>query len=124
MSYDDKHVILIIKFRPDEEELLLHIPEESIPVWKKRYGRIGQLFSEMGKLIQRKRWPHFMQEQGIIWTHIYPVSDVIEHAIDNNSLCKCAPRVDVVNKKITHYPMDPGISEYFQGNGEWNVVSI
>ena len=105
-----------------DDELLLRVPESTKPFWRKNYGRIGQLLSQIGLLVQRKQWPHFMISEDYSWTHIYPKGDVFEHVINNKHLCSCSPRVDVVNKIIIHMPLDPSIGDHVKNPESWESV--
>jgi hypothetical protein len=120
-----KYPILQVIYDEESNNLLLVVPPGSEGLYRKQYGRIGQKITEIGNLIQRQRWPHFMCD--IPWTHVMPVNDVVEHTHSSSSFeCQCNPMVDTVKRIVLHEAMNPSIEKFNNSplaiNPEWKTV--
>lgn len=124
-SNSHKHPILQVIFDEENNMILLVAPDKSKKIYSTNYGRIGQQLEEIGRLIQRKRWPHFMCD--LPWTHIIPDSDIIQHQHSSYSFtCKCNPKIDTVKRMVLHECMDPGVEKFSNSpmalNPGWKII--
>lgn len=108
--------LLTVCYDTETDELVLRVNEQSVNIYKRKYGLIGQTLERLGKHVQRKEWPHFLSNA--VWTHIIPKNDIIAHNLTGYK-CSCNPRVNVINKEILHVAMDPGISSFLVSPESW-----
>ena len=117
--------ILQVVYDKEDDNLMLSIPPESEPVYRKQYGRIGQKLQEIAQLVQRQKWPHFMCD--VPWSHVVPKNDIVEHVTSYKDFkCICNPMVDTVRRMVLHTAMDPNVTKFNNSplaiNLEWTVI--
>jgi len=109
---DSKYIPLIaMLLNTDTGIIEIRIPPLSKEIYQQSYDLIGKHVEEIGKLIQQKKYPYFLNTGN--YTHIVPRNDVITHITQSgNCECQCNPQVDVVKKTVYHISMDPSIPQY------------
>lgn len=106
---DNKNLIPIMSVVYDEQtrEYAFAVPQfdRSIEHYKRQYGAVGQRIAEIGTLIQRKEYPHFMREAP--WIHVVPENDIIPHNHGPHIFeCSCGPTVDCKHGVVVHSALD------------------
>jgi hypothetical protein len=72
-------------------------------------------------LIQRQRFPHFLNTLG--WIHIVPKNDVITHEHAPNQYdCPCGPVVDCAHRVVCHHALDAR-GKYTPDSTTWEVCN-
>lgn len=110
--------ILVVCYDPDRDEMFYRVSNNSVDIYKRRYGKIGQSLEELAKHIQRKEWPHFVLDKK--FKHFIPDDDIIKHDV-SGYLCACSPKINVLTREVYHTPLDPGIPAFAQNPSVWRV---
>ena len=114
--------ILNVVFEPSTGQYLYRVPNlaDTITHYRTKYDSVGQHLSELGGMVQRQQFPHFMNTAG--WMHIIPRDDIIAHKYGAAEFeCQCAPQVDCLNRVVCHHALD-GRGEYGINDPSWEVV--
>lgn len=107
MKEDNLIPIMSVAYNETTREYMFRAPSfpRSVEHYRARYGAIGQQISEIGDLIQRRKYPHFMVEQP--WIHVVPVDDIVPHTHGPHEFeCSCGPTVDCKHGVVVHTALD------------------